>query len=377
MDWSKGYSATYYAKEVDPATWRDKGTIKLTDGQIKRELTGLMESADLDCTNYPIEIEQWIRVYMDVSQEGDSEHVALFTGIGTSPEDDISGRLISNSIECYSVLKPAEDIPLMRGWYAPAGRKGGDVIADLLTVTPAPADIAKDSPRLESSIVAEGDETRLSMVEKILEAMNWRMSIDGYGVIHIGPKPEEPVVAFDPIGNDAIETEVKVSCDRYACPNVFMAVDDDMTGIARDDSPDSLLSTISRGREVWQIETSCKLADNESIAQYALRKLKEAQKTQKTVSYDRRYVPDVTPGDLIRLHYPEQGIEGIFTIDSQTVKLGYGATTSEDASTVIAAGKSDKREIVIAYLVDDSGVIFGTDSDDAAVGLTPTEKEGI
>lgn len=377
MNWSKGYTATYYAKEVDPATWRDRETIKLTDGQIKREATGLRESADLDCVNYPIEIERWIRVYMDVDQSGDSEHVALFTGIGTSPEDEINGRLISNSIECYSVLKPAEDILLMRGWYAPAGKTGGDVIADLLTATPAPVDIAENSPRLESSIVAEGNETRLSMVEKILEAMNWRMSIDGYGVIHVGPKPDEPVVTFDPIDNDSIETAVKVSCDRYACPNVFMAVDDDMTGIARDDDPDSLLSTISRGREVWQIETSCKLADNESIAQYAQRKLQEAQQVQKTVSYDRRYVPDVTPGDMIRLRYPEQGIEGIFTIDSQTVKLGYGATTSEDASTVIAAGKSDKREVVIAYLVDDSGVIFGTDSDDAAVGLTPTEKEGI
>ena len=51
MDWSKGYSATYYAKRVDPATWRDLETIKLTGGSIKREPSGLRESADIECVN--------------------------------------------------------------------------------------------------------------------------------------------------------------------------------------------------------------------------------------------------------------------------------------------------------------------------------------
>ncbi len=37
---------------------------------------------------------------------------------------------------------------------------------------------------------AENAETRLSMIEKILAAINWRIRITGDGVIHVVPIPE-------------------------------------------------------------------------------------------------------------------------------------------------------------------------------------------
>jgi hypothetical protein len=273
MDWSKGYSATYYAKRVDPATWRDLETIKLTGGSIKREPSGLRESADIECVNYDVGVEQWIRVYLDTRQDGSAGHEALFTGLATSPDDELDGRLQKNTLECYSVLKPADDVYLLRGWYAPAGARGGDVIRGLLSVSPAPIRIAEDSPQLSTSVIAEDDETRLTMAEKILDAIDWRIRIDGDGTINVEPKPIEPVQTFDPLENDVIETELKISADWYSCPNVFLAIDEDMTGIARDDSPDSPLSTVNRGREVWAMENHCELAQNESIGQYAQRKL--------------------------------------------------------------------------------------------------------
>ena len=52
MDWGKGYSATYYLTQVDPVTWRDIARIEITGGSINREKTGLIESADIDCTGY-------------------------------------------------------------------------------------------------------------------------------------------------------------------------------------------------------------------------------------------------------------------------------------------------------------------------------------
>ena len=93
VDYSKGYSASYYAERVDPATWRDVGVIRLTGGTIKRETTGKRQSADLSCVNYRIPVEQWVRVYLDIRQGGETAHVPLFTGIAVSPDDDINGRL--------------------------------------------------------------------------------------------------------------------------------------------------------------------------------------------------------------------------------------------------------------------------------------------
>ena len=206
IDWSKGYSASYYAERVDPATWRDVEVIRITGGTVKRELTGKRQSADISCVNYHIDVEQWIRVYMDVRQEGASAHVPLFTGLATSPDDDINGTLTTNSLSCFSVLKPAEDVILPRGWYAPAGMSGGELIRQLLRVSPAPVQVAPDAPALSDTIIAEEGETNLSMVDRILDAVNWTIRIDGDGTINIMPGSADPVIRFDPIENDMIET---------------------------------------------------------------------------------------------------------------------------------------------------------------------------
>lgn len=332
VDWSKGYSASFYAELVDPATWRDVGVIEITGGMIKREPTGKRQSADIDCVNYRIDVERWIRVYMDVEQAGSSAHVPLFTGLATSPDDAIDGSRISNKLSCYSVLQPAADVILQRGWYAMAGSSGGELIRQLLAVTPAPVVVSDESPLLSETIIAEDKETHLSMADKIMAAIGWRLRIDGDGTIYVLPRAVEAAAEFNPLDNDAIEPEIKVTQDWYSCPNVYMAISGDMTGIARDDDPDSPLSTINRGREVWAYETGCALADNETIAEYAMRMLRASQQARQVVRYQRRYVPGVLPGDLIAMRYPEQGLKGLYEVGSQSITLGHCARTSEEIS---------------------------------------------
>ena len=328
VDYSKGYSALCYAERVDPSTWRDIGLIKLKGGTIKRETTGKRQSADLACSNYHIDVEQWVRVYMDVEQDGAAAHVPLFTGLAVTPDDDINGTLVSNSLTCFSVLKPAEDVLLPRGWYAPAGMDGAELVRQLLSVSPAPIIVTDGAPALSGSIIAEDDESNLSMADRILAAIGWRLRIDGDGTISIMPPAQDPVARFDPIENDVIESKIRVSADLYSCPNVFMAVAGDVTGIARDDDPDSPLSVQNRGREVWKRE-SCTLSADESIAEYAQRRLRESQGVRQTASYTRRYVPDVMPGDIVGLNYPEQGLTGNYGAQSQSITLGRGARTAE------------------------------------------------
>jgi hypothetical protein len=328
VDYSKGYSASYYAARVDPATWRDVGVIRLTGGTIKRETTGKRQSADLSCVNYRIPVEQWVRVYLDIRQEGAAAHVPLFTGLAVSPDDDINGGLTLNTLTCFSVLKPAEDVLLARGWYAPAGISGAELVRRLLSVSPAPIVAEDSSPALAASIVSEDGETHLSMADRILDAIGWRLRIDGDGTIRIMPAAADPVARLDPISNDLLEPKIKITADWYSCPNVFQAVAGDVTGVARDDDPESPLSTVSRGREVWKKE-SCTLSAGESVAEYARKRLRELQRVRQTVSYTRRYLPDVMPGDIVGLNYPEQQLTGNYGVQSQSITLGYGARTAE------------------------------------------------
>lgn len=333
-EWAKGYSAAYYMALVDRATWKDIDRVEVTAGNITREETALRESADIECINYKGGIEQWIRVYLDVNQNGSNEHIPLFTGLATSPEVKIDGVINQNTIQCYSVLKPAEDVILKRGWYAPAGMNSGGIIKQLLSVTPAPVEIEDNAPVLTNAIIAEDNETHLSMIDKLLTAMNWRLIILGDGTISIRPQPIDPVITFDPYGNDVIEPEITVSQDWYECPNVFMAVNGDLYGVARDDSEDSPLSTVNRGREVWAVETDCELTDNESVSEYAQRRLQEKQRPEKSAQYNRRYYPNLYVSDLIQLHYPNQELDGVYRIESQGITLGHSARTQEKVNEV-------------------------------------------
>ena len=311
-------------------------------------------------------------MYLDARQSGDASHVALFTGIASTPDLDRQMSRPETDLACYSVLKPVDDVLLQRGWYASAGRTGGDVLKELLSATPAPVIIAEDSPRLTESIIAEDGETRLTMVDRVLEAIDWRLRINGDGTIEAGPKPMEASVTFDPIENDVLEPGVQITADWYACPNVFMAVADDLTGIARDES-DSPLSINGRGREVWAYESSADLADNESIGQYAMRKLKELQSVAKQVSYARRYYPNVVPGDLIRLHYAD--IEGLYTVQSQSIELSYNARTSEDVTGAKLTLDTNQRtdDIVLVRLIDNNEDYLVTDEGDYLLGIV-TER---
>lgn len=330
MNWNNGFSARYYYTLIDPATWRDIERKELTGGTITRSCSGLMQAANIDMTQ-PLEAtEAWIRIWLDARQMNDGTREALFTGLMTTPETEWDGQRRGLKAECYSVLKPAADVLLPRGWYATAGVSGAAIAADLLGVGPAPVEYDEDAPALISPIVAEDGESNLTMAQKIIDAINWRIRIAGDGTIRIMPVADSLTASFDSITNDCVEMDVADEQDWFSCPNVFRASSGGLTAVARDDDPDSNLSTVSRGREIWMEETNVALTDDESIEEYTRRRLKEEQTPSRSVHYVRRYKPDLLPGDAIRLHYPVQDIDGGFQITSQKIDLGYGARTAED-----------------------------------------------
>lgn len=331
IDWSKGFTASYHASFVDPGTWRDMERIEITEGSISRQDSELRQSADMTCTSFDGSKERWVRIWLDARQGGASDHVALFTGLATNPDRDIKGWREEHKVACLSVLQPAKDRLLERGWYAPTDTPAKSLITDLLSVTPAPVSFASELPRLKSAIVSEDGETSMSMTEKILQAVGCRMRIDGQGEIVITDEAASSVAFFSATENDSIEPEITVTRDWYEVPNVFRAVDGDTVAIARDDSEDSPYSTYNRGREVWAEEISPKYNEGETLAEYALRQLQAAQKVTTTVKYDRRYDPDIYPSDIIELKYPGQGIQGLYRIVSQSIELGYGCKTTEEA----------------------------------------------
>ena len=337
MKWDKGFTSKYYATIVDPKLWRDTDTFDITGGSIKLNDSSLRESADIKTRDFYDDNEYWIRIYMEARQPGESpERPALFTGLASVPNHSFNGNHHETTLTCYSVLKPAEDVLLPLGWYAQAGANAGRVIYELLKpIVPAPVYILGTTPALEYTLVAEAGETHLSMVDYVLSVIGWRMRINGDGSIWVMPQADSATMAFDADSYDILELSVDIENNWFDCPNVFRAVSEDMMAIARDESPESRFSIVNRGREIWMEETNVVLTDEESIGQYAERRLNEEQFVAYSLSYTRRFHPDVRPTDRVDIYYPRQGISGIFYISSQSISLGYGAPVGEDAIGIL------------------------------------------
>lgn len=331
MDWQHGFSATYCLMTVNSETWADDEELEIVEGTIERdEEAELIESASITLAESVG--ETWIRIYLQARQESDSEKVALFTGLTSSPERKLDGHRIAYPVECYSVLKPADDVLLLRGYTAPRGA-GAALVKELLNVIPAPVAAEDASPALSENIVAEDGETRLSMANKILAAIGWRLRIEGDGSVTICDRAAESSVRFDANENDVIETEVTDTNDWFECPNVLRAYTEEAgTAVARDDDPESDLSTVSRGREIWLEETDVNLNADENIAQYAIRRLREEQQHARTLSYNRRFFDGITVGDIITINYPGYELTGDYRIKTQSITLGYGCRTAEEVT---------------------------------------------
>jgi hypothetical protein len=104
---------------------------------------------------------------------------------------------------------------------------------------------------------------------------------------------------------------------------------DGAAATARDDDPDSIFSTVNRGREVW-LQEDAELAAGESLGEYAYRRLKELQRPARSLSYNRRFQPDVSTNDLVSIIYPKQDIGDVFRVVSQSISLSHGASVSEE-----------------------------------------------
>lgn len=333
MIWSESFTSAYYATIVDVKSWRDISRLEITGGSISRSVDELMESADIDITEVP-KGEKWIRIWLEAKQGG-TETVPLFTGLMSAPKRDIDGRRESYAVECYSVLKPIDDILTERGFYIPSEVSAPNAVERLLNKGVAPVEVADATlPTLTEAIIAEDGETCLTMAKRILDAINWRIRISGDGTIRIEPNNNNVVMTIGTREADVIEMSLTDEYDWYSCPNVLRAISGDLIAIARDDNPQSKLSTVSRGREIWAEESSVILSNNESLSAYANRRLKELQSPARMISYSRRYYPNITVGSVLHINYPEINIDGDFCIISQTLELSFGCTTKEEAVAV-------------------------------------------
>ena len=349
VDWLSSMQQTYEYYVVDPGTWRDVKRLDYVKScTINRDSeVETLGSATIDVTDSIGEC--YVRAYLVTIQNGIKDSHPLGTFLVQTPSWSFDGKIRDTSVDAYTPLLELKENPPPLGYSI---LKGENIMQNAYRITRekarAPVVSTDCSTKLFSDFVANTDDTWLSFLTDLLANAKYTFALDELGRILFSPKQDmaslQPVWEYADNDRSILYHEVSVDRDLYGIPNVVEVVySDNHTNCSVrvvNDDPNSLVSTVSRGREIVHRITDPELVDipdlvyksvKEQVKDYAEQLLRELSTLECTVKYTHGYCP-VRLGDCVRINYSRAGLNGVKAkVISQTIKCEPGCPVTEKA----------------------------------------------
>ena len=342
-DWLSSMQQTFEYYIVDPKTWKD---IELIDtvksSTIQRDAEAeTLGSATIDMTESVG--ESYIRIYLITIQNGLRERHPLGTFLVQTPSLSFNGRLQNISVDAYTPLIELKESPPPLGYSI---LKNSNVMdfAYRLARERARAPVVKTecNTLLGMNFTASTDDTWLTFLSDLIANAKYNFALDEMGRILLSPYQDtaslQPVWTYNDDNSSILYPEISVDRDLYGIPNVVEVIHSNGAGYyfvrAVNDDPNSVTSTVSRGREIIHRVNDPDLVGKPTESQvkdYANQLLRELSVLEYTVTYTHGYCP-VRLGDCVRLNYARAGITYIKAkVISQTIKCEPGCPVTEKA----------------------------------------------
>lgn len=320
----------YRLVKIDPLTWLPLGEVGgFESASVKVDAnrdggSPLVQSCMVDVAGKPDE------GYYRISKLGSDTSVEDIATCLLMPESsDWARGAWSSSVSGRSVLEEASKTYFSPGAYVPQGTDciawARGILADSI---PAPVE-AQGSFRLSEHVVFDLSASHLDGVWQVLDIAGFTMGIDPDGTVMIRPRPTEPALTVNTANRGIIGCEISCGLPMADVPNVMRVYVDGQEFVASNDDPASPTSTVARGRRIEAIEEDPVMKDGESPMVYAVRRLSELAEVYETYDVTRIGTRGVGVNDLIRVNLPEQGIEGDFTVMSQSIDCAGELMVSE------------------------------------------------
>lgn len=339
IDWTQAYGVDWRLVEVNVDTWASGSTVPFVQSvSISRDCTDdypLLETATLEKTSDEEYFKPgYYRLEAVFDQNGLKERQAIMTMICESDSGKRNHGRIDLEVDGLSVLQPAKDHHLLAGEYVPKGANAPQRAADYLRrCVKAPVRV-EGSFIIDDYLVLDADISYIKAAWIILDAADWCMQIEGDGTIVIKDKPKDPTLLLDRAHAKIVMPELTFDNDLSEVPNMYIAVDQGVTAIARNDDPDSRTSIPYRGRIVDEIDRSPVRINGETLDAYARRMLEKKSTIVKTRRYNREWWPEVYPFSIVRGTLSTEGLVGDMRVLTQSFKFGNGILVSETAGIV-------------------------------------------
>lgn len=340
-NWLSSMKQTFEYYIVDPSTWKDS---KKIDNVISSSINWDSTAETLGSASISVDEplgECYIRIYMITIQNGISEKHPLGTFLIQTPSFSFDGKTKSITLDAYTpLIELKENYPPL-GYSLTKGMNILDNVSSLIKENArAPIHGSESEHVLNSNFVAGMDETWISFLTSLLSNANHHFRIDELGRVIFAPNQDtrslQPVWTYNDDNSSILYPSLNIDHDLYGIPNVVEVIyskgNEYYRGVAVNDDPDSLISTVSRGRKITHRVTNPSVLGNpnkEEIEEYAKQLLREMSSLEYTLTYKHAYCP-VRVGDCVRLNYKRAGIYGIKAkVISQSIECVPGCPVTE------------------------------------------------
>lgn len=343
-DWTRSMQQTYEFHLVNPGTWGEEERLTtVTSANITWDADDdTLGSASIECTDDLS--DKYLRLYLKTVQDGISERFCLGTFLCQTPSMKFDGKVRSASIDGYTPLIELKEKTMPIGYALANGenimKRAIDYIEESLR---APVVEVTDTAVLTSDFVSDSSETRLSFLSDLISNAGRKFGLDDYSRIIFPPDQDinslQPVWTYNDDNSSILYPDIDLSRDLYGVPNVVEVLYSPSEGFPYfsrvvNDDPNSMVSTVSRGREIIYRETNPDLTAGISQAQldlYAENLLKEMSSIEYRMSYTHGYCP-VRIGDCVLLNYTRAGLNNIRAkVVQQTITCQPGCPVKETA----------------------------------------------
>ena len=342
-DWLSSMQQTFEYYVVDPNTWKDNKLIdSVVSCTIERNLeTDTLGSATIDMTESVGEC--YIRAYLITIQNGVKEKHPLGTFLVQTPSFSFNGKITSMSVDAYTPLLELKENPTPLGYSLSKNMNIMDMAYNLVREhARAPVVKTTASDTLYNDFVSNTDDTWITFISDLLANAKYRFDLDELGRILFAPKQEteslQPVWTYDDSNSSILYPDISTDQDLYGIPNVVEVIysknNEYYYSRVVNDDPNSLTSTVNRGREITRRETDPSFSGEPTqrmIDEYAERLLKELSSIDCTITYSHGYCP-VRIGDCVRINCKRANLTDIKArVISQSIKCTPGCQVSEKA----------------------------------------------
>lgn len=343
IDWTTSMEQTFEFYLVDPNTWKDERQLDcITKCSIKRDSTvATLGSATINTTESFDEC--YIRVYLIAIQNGVKEKVPLGTFLVQTPGVGFDGKSKDISMDAYTPLIELKGTMPSIGYSLLRDQNIMEIAYLLCREHMRPPVVrTANSEKLSDDFVSNLDDTWLSFITDLIANARYNFGLDEMGRVIFEPVQDmaalQSVWTYDDGNSSILYPNINDERDLYGIPNVVEVVYSTNAGYVFsrvvNDDPDSIVSTVNRGREVVYRDSNPSfpgVPSQEYCDAYALATLRNLSCLEHTISYKHGYCP-VRVGDCVTLNYKEAGLVNVKAkVISQDIDCETGCPVQETA----------------------------------------------